>query len=79
MDAREMKFDVDYVVKVDGAPFNKGTIVRRKLDGDDDDDDDDYEYENGYQHGKNRTIWETHKKFNSDHCTIIQINHNKTN
>ena len=37
MDAREIKFDVDYVVKVDDAPFNKGTIVRRKLDEDDDD------------------------------------------
>ena len=31
MDARELKFDVDYVVKVDDAPFCKGTIVRRKL------------------------------------------------
>ena len=31
MDARKLKFDVDYVVKVDGAPLDKGTIVRRKL------------------------------------------------
>ena len=37
MVAREMKFGVDYVVKVDDAPFCKGTIVRRKLDEDDDD------------------------------------------
>lgn len=37
MDAREIKFDVDYVVKVDDAPFYKGTIVRRKLDEDDND------------------------------------------
>ena len=36
MDAMELKFDVDYVVKVDDAPFCKGTIVRRKLDEDDD-------------------------------------------
>ena len=39
MGTREIKFDVDYVVKVDDAPFNKGTIVRRKLDVDVDDDD----------------------------------------
>ena len=38
MDAREMKFDVDYMVKVDTYSFPKGTIVRRKLDEDDDDD-----------------------------------------
>lgn len=38
MDAREMKFGVDYVVKVDNTPFYKGTIVRRKLD----------EYDNDY-------------------------------
>ena len=37
MDAREMKVGVAYVVKVDDAPFDKGTIVRRKLDEDDDD------------------------------------------
>ena len=37
MCAREMKFDVDYVVKVDDTPFNKGTIVRRKLAEYDDD------------------------------------------
>ena len=37
MIARELKFDVDYVVKGDDAPFNKGTIVRRKLDENDDD------------------------------------------
>ena len=37
MDARELKFDVDYVVKVDTYLFPKGTIVRRKLDEDDDD------------------------------------------
>ena len=36
MAARELKFDVDYVVKVDDAPFCKGIIVRRKLDEDDD-------------------------------------------
>ena len=36
MDARELKFDVDYVVNVDDTPFCKGTIVRRKLDEDDD-------------------------------------------
>lgn len=36
MDARELKFDVDYVVKVDDTPFCKGTIVRRKLDEHDD-------------------------------------------
>lgn len=40
MDAREIKFGVDYVVKVDDAPFYKGTIVRRKLDEDEDEDDD---------------------------------------
>ncbi len=32
MDARELKFDVDYMVKVDTYLFPKGTIVRRKLD-----------------------------------------------
>ena len=37
MIARELKFDVDYVVKVDDAPFYKGTIVRCKLDEDDND------------------------------------------
>lgn len=36
MDARELKFDVDYMVKVDTCFFPKGTIVRRKLDEDDD-------------------------------------------
>ena len=36
MDARELKFDVDYVVKVDDAPFCKGTIVRRRLSDVDD-------------------------------------------
>lgn len=36
MDARELKFGVNYVVKGDYAPFNKGTIVRRKLDEHDD-------------------------------------------
>lgn len=41
MDARELKFDVDYVVKVDDAPFCKGTIVRRKLD--------EYDYEDEYE------------------------------
>ena len=25
------------------------------------------------------TIRETHKKFNSDHCTVVQIDHHKTN
>ena len=39
MDARKIKFGVDYVVKVDDAPFCKGTIVRRKLDDEYDDDD----------------------------------------
>ena len=36
MNARELKFNVDYVVKVDDTPFCKGTIVRRKLDENDD-------------------------------------------
>ena len=36
MDARELKFDVDYVIKMDDTPFCKGTIVRRKLDEHDD-------------------------------------------
>ena len=40
MDAREIKFGVDYVVKVDDAPFYKGAIVRRGLDEDEDEDDD---------------------------------------
>lgn len=31
MDARELKFGVDYEVKVDDTPFCNGTIVRRKL------------------------------------------------
>ena len=40
MGTREIKFGVDYVVKVDAAPFYKGTIVRRGLDEDGDEDDD---------------------------------------
>ena len=38
MDARELKFDVDYMVKVDDAPFYKGTIVRRVVSHTDDED-----------------------------------------
>ena len=36
MDARELKFDVDYMVKVDTYLFPKGTIVRRRLSDVDD-------------------------------------------
>lgn len=36
MDARKLKFDVDYMVIVDTYLFPKGTIVRRKLDEGDD-------------------------------------------
>ena len=36
MDARELKFDVDYRVKVDTYLFPKGTIVRRRLSDRDD-------------------------------------------
>ena len=36
MDARELKFDVDYVIKVDTYLFPKGTIVRRVVSDTDD-------------------------------------------
>ena len=36
MYAMDLKFDVDYVVKVDDTPFYKGTIVRRRWDEHDD-------------------------------------------
>lgn len=39
MDARELKFDVDYVVKVDTYSFRKGDVVRRWLSDIDDDDE----------------------------------------
>ena len=38
MDARELKFDVDYMVKVDTYLFPKGTIVRRRGSYSDDED-----------------------------------------
>ena len=38
MDARELKFDVDYVVKVDTYLFPKGTIVMRRVGYTDDED-----------------------------------------
>ena len=38
MDARELKFDVDYMVKVNTCLFPKGTIVRRVVSYTDDED-----------------------------------------
>ena len=38
MDARELKFDVDYMVKVDTCLFPKGTIVRCRVSYTDDGD-----------------------------------------
>ena len=38
MDARELKFDVDYRVKVDTYLFSKGTIVRCRVSYTDDED-----------------------------------------